>query len=785
MSIFYENWLQRKRVLSGIISFVTIAITFIALSGAQLLAEDTSGLSGQVDAVLLLDGSGSMRLTDPQKLRFAGARAFIDSRQPGDRIALVEFSESAKLIRGLTDRNESDAIKLELTKVGDSGEYTDLLAGITLAREILNKDGRASARKVIVLLSDGKMDPKPSVGTPEEQQQKLFAEEIPNLKSQDIAVHTLAFSDLADQKLLGDIATMSGGTARFSATAEGLAQAFVSVSSDVSAAGGTAPTQVGNHNTDTDSHKTVGLVAKSFDIADGIDEATFYITRGNSSGVSIQDPTGAVLTATRTPDGVRWYRGEDFDLVTVTRPTAGQWGVTGIEKKEDFATVLTNLKLTVEWSTEEATVDEPIRVQAKFFESRKPIILPQLSKVLNYSYQIVPTDLISEPILRGNLHDDGVDGDDKADDGVYSAEFSIEDQGGYRLHLSAQGPTLTREYQDNFKIAPRMLTLALASGEAAVTETEHGHEEASAHHEEESHDPEADSEDPEIADSGEFFHISLSQLGQSVRDRTVKIKATNSSQVSFTIVLPPGKHRESEFLVPVTSLPAAGTYDVEALLGGTYKGKSVSASSNVLHYVYTGSTQPVTVKLEHSKEAEAPKKSEKTGGGSSILLQILLLTLANVAVGYWALTTLKKSLNSFVVEEEEYVAPEDALKILALVKERAEAKDLNLNDSDLSTEKIEQMLAVSSAAEEEFEAPAPSGAGGDGESIVTSTEGPKPIITEDSAPAAEGTTPAAQPETPVDPTTPEQIVEKVESEVDEETKKLLDSMEDQMGVSKE
>ena len=60
-------------------------------------------------------------------------------------------------------------------------------------------------------------------------------------------------------------------------------------------------------------------------------------------------PGGIKLTAGSNGEGVKWFRGSEFDVITIERPEPGQWEIQGLPKNEGFATVLTSLKLTTEW----------------------------------------------------------------------------------------------------------------------------------------------------------------------------------------------------------------------------------------------------------------------------------------------------------------------------------------------------------------------------------------------------------------------------------------------------
>lgn len=102
-----------------------------------------------VRVVLVLDTSGSMAGRALEDAKTA-ARAFIEGMGPGDTIALVTFSDSARTLSGFTsDRARLAALVQELRASGETALYDALGHAARLGR-----DG-GEGRPVIVLLSDG------------------------------------------------------------------------------------------------------------------------------------------------------------------------------------------------------------------------------------------------------------------------------------------------------------------------------------------------------------------------------------------------------------------------------------------------------------------------------------------------------------------------------------------------------------------------------------------------------------------------------------------------------
>jgi uncharacterized protein (TIGR03503 family) len=744
MTIVTENKAEGKSQFAGFI--ICLFVTVLSV-----LAPFCAKAETPIDAVLLIDASGSMRLTDPKKLRLEGARSFINSLEEGDRLSLVDFADQGREIRSLTEKGSFDAIKLDLLKVSDSGEYTDILLGLTKAREILSKNGRPSARKVVLLISDGKMDPRPEVADSKTQTEKLFSQEIPSLKGDGIQVFSLAFSQLADQKILSDIATMTGGSYRYSPDAAGLESAFSGLIKAVDTEAVIAKTPI----------KKVGKVSRLFKLSEGLDQAIFYVNRGESAAITLVSPSQDVISQSTKSENILWHQEGGFDFVTIQKPEGGEWLVSGLESKENFATVLSNLKLGLDYSSEEVSVDEPLRIEAKFFESRKPINLPSFFRTLSYSFQVVSMDKISEPVVRGTLHDDGKDGDIRAEDGVFATEFTLPEPGIYRIILQVEGPTVARENMANFKVTPRLLTIKLAERDLNNEKSAHG---GSAVHEE----TEAKLETEKLEDA---FKITLSPVGQAVKERLVKLRVTNAAGASYTLAIPGNKNLKSEFLVPVSLLPGSGTYDVQAQMAGSLKGRLVSARSNTVSYVYAAPE-----KLIESVEVIAHKdrSAGRAESSSNPLIGSLLITLINLACGLFALSVVKKHLASMVVEEEHYVSPEGAVIALRELDKKYAMTDVDLSAQIFAPANLAKILQKAALTEAELQKAVnlPS----EGSSLTPAVESiaAEPIQAQ---PAAEIATAA--------PITEAQAASAVESELDEETRRLLEQVGDQVDKMRE
>ena len=104
----------------------------------------------QIGTVLVIDTSGSMRARDAIGQAKAAARQFIEQRQPQDRIAVVAFSDEARVVQDFTD--DGPALLAAVDGLQARGE-TALWDGVRTAGGLLAAQPDLQAN--VLLLSDG------------------------------------------------------------------------------------------------------------------------------------------------------------------------------------------------------------------------------------------------------------------------------------------------------------------------------------------------------------------------------------------------------------------------------------------------------------------------------------------------------------------------------------------------------------------------------------------------------------------------------------------------------
>ena len=208
------------------VRWLTLFLLILALARPQRGGGLELLYSEGIDIVLTMDASGSMRAEDfkPNNRFFVAkeqAKKFVQGRQ-GDRVGLVVFGEQAVTICPLT--HDIDLLNKQLNDLQIGivpEEKTAIGTGISIA---LNRLRKVSAKsKVIILLTDGdsnagKITPITAAQFAKKMGVKIYTIAVGQDGQVPITVQdpmfgprTVMMQTNINEKLLGDIAQMTGG----------------------------------------------------------------------------------------------------------------------------------------------------------------------------------------------------------------------------------------------------------------------------------------------------------------------------------------------------------------------------------------------------------------------------------------------------------------------------------------------------------------------------------------------------------------------------------------------
>ncbi|MBI3795916.1 MAG: VWA domain-containing protein [Deltaproteobacteria bacterium] len=181
-----------------------------------------------VDAVAVLDNSGSMRTNDPKFRMREVVSTFASHLTPESRLGIIRFDETAEVLLGLTEANAPDfkeQVDRSLSRINYRGQRTDIPAGIERALYELRSHKRPNAQPVIIFLTDGIVD----IGNPTKDVERArwlrdgLAQEA---KKSNIRIFGIALTDTADFELIQSVAQTTEGDYYRVLTAQDIAGTF-------------------------------------------------------------------------------------------------------------------------------------------------------------------------------------------------------------------------------------------------------------------------------------------------------------------------------------------------------------------------------------------------------------------------------------------------------------------------------------------------------------------------------------------------------------------------------
>ncbi len=390
--------------------------------------------AGGVDAVLIMDSSGSMAKNDPKKLRVPAARMFMSLLGDEDRIGLISFSDNGYPVLHLTTPTTDTKTRIlaSVDKVSSKGVYTNLYAALSKGIEMLEKEGKQGQEKMLVLMSDGKMD----VGNSDEDwalTQKLQGDLLQAARDKGIKLYTIAFTEASDIELLKQVAKQTDALFNLARSDQDLHDVFSAIFESAK---------------DPDM---LPIEGGGFMVDGSIEEVTIVASKEREDvRIYLQSPDGRKLGAENADGKLKWFLSHHFDMITVSDPKPGAWKLlfTGGRNR---AYIVTNMALNHNPQQSSLMAGDDMVLESW---------LEQDSKLLDKEAVLTNTRFLMEiedpngATARFDLFDKGEYGDKKPADGVYSNTLSYENAGTYQIRIIVEGETFQRQKTVHFDIAP-------------------------------------------------------------------------------------------------------------------------------------------------------------------------------------------------------------------------------------------------------------------------------------------------------------------------------------------
>lgn len=390
------------------------------------------GEAREIQLLMALDISGSMKTTDPLRLLPKSAHIMVELLDEKDSLGILTFEDATltRLARGpLTPAQRRKGFQ-ELTGLQPQGLWTDIHQVTAEALKAFGPPGEA--KRALLLISDGQMDIDPLKGNSKAFVERVHQEIIPAYKKACIPIYTVAFTPESDHVLLKTLAEQTGGRFLLIPAAGDLHQAFTKFYEDLK--GPQVAPLVGNH----------------FLIDPQVQEAILVVTRSRQGKpVILETPKGQKLGP--ASKGIRWFSAPTFDMVTLPKPEPGNWTVSGHKEGDGRVILMTDLKLDCPHLPEEAGADEALMAGALLINKSQPVTAPE---VMNQTVFTAELQAEGGKPVQLRLGNPPANQKDLWPPGARVARFpALGAPGIWNLKIRALGKTFQRERNFSLKVS--------------------------------------------------------------------------------------------------------------------------------------------------------------------------------------------------------------------------------------------------------------------------------------------------------------------------------------------
>ncbi|MBC8062717.1 MAG: VWA domain-containing protein [Clostridiaceae bacterium] len=287
-------------------------IQFINISVVKAENLTTSNL----DVVFLMDASGSMKSSDAEELRVEAIKMFLDmSINQGNKFGLVAYSDN------IVREHSLDVVKLQKDKDNIKnmaegipfGEKTDTGLGLKEAVKLMEAGHEQGNRAVIILLSDGKNDPKRS----SEESIKDLNEAINTAKSKGYTIYTIGINHdgTVDKSQLSSISSSTGGKNYITNASEELPKILTEIYADNTK----VKVEDGGTITANGGFQEVKVNIPNSNVI----EANVSIMSSNPIEVKLMDPTLKEIIMPSSNAYVTFSK--TYSMLKILKPAEGDW----------------------------------------------------------------------------------------------------------------------------------------------------------------------------------------------------------------------------------------------------------------------------------------------------------------------------------------------------------------------------------------------------------------------------------------------------------------------------
>ncbi len=433
--------------------------TLLAQKKSQNTPNTTQQGSEYHDIGVLIDVSGSMKKTDPKNLRIPALKLLVRLLPANTRAAIWNFGTDVQLLvkpAKVDDKWKKQAL-LASKKIHSRDLFTHIGKALLVSQQGLSSQKENIVSQNIILLTDGMVDISKDDNKNIMERDRILKQLLPQITQQKIQIHTIALSDMADFEFLKKLSTTSDGSFESAENADKLERMFLHLFEKA-----TQP-------------DTVPLINNNFKIDDSIYEMTLLVFKDKNAPNKVTEvvaPNGETFTRATAPKRtVKWHSEDNYDLITIHSPQAGDWKINAPIDPDNRVLVVTNLKIKTNYLPNNVFLGEQIELKMFLADEKGIITDDEFLELTSLKIRQQPVADPDNPDDTGQenppagrvwyLHDNGLRGDKTAHDGIFHFTFGKQLQPGINAYeLSATSATFSRALKKTFVVHDIPLLIA-------------------------------------------------------------------------------------------------------------------------------------------------------------------------------------------------------------------------------------------------------------------------------------------------------------------------------------
>ncbi len=316
------------KIFSTCLTFVVcLLITTMSLAKGTPISVQKEPV--KTDVRVIVDVSGSMKKNDPDNLRVPALKLLVGLLPEGVEAGVWNFGTKVKpLVRhGVVNKKWKDKANRSVNKIYSRDMFTDVESALKQVTKGWDETDSVVKRNII-LLTDGMVDISKQKERSEASRQRILDEVLPELQRKGVTVYTISLSENADLEIMDALAVGTDGSSEQVNSADQLQRVFL---------------HMFEKSTPRD---TVPLQDNQFTIDKMIEEFTLLVFRNNDvKETTVIQPDGKKFTRKTALKNVAWLEEGGYDLITITKPGAGEWKVDAEIDPDNRVMVVSKLKL--------------------------------------------------------------------------------------------------------------------------------------------------------------------------------------------------------------------------------------------------------------------------------------------------------------------------------------------------------------------------------------------------------------------------------------------------------